>query len=241
MYLNILFAYLFNLCLTSIIHYIAYYRATSGKADIIYTKFFLKAKNDAISKVIVFYLKFFISPDYWSAYSIKKNISEKYNKDEKDILGKFIKESNSYNFIFSIIVIIIYKLISNDSYFIKYIIIFRVVSRSFEIMFAFYNDVIDKNEKASNLDPTDRLRLATRSYFETIINYTLVYFIINNKKMIDNFFKSIGISTFTKVDFNGDEKLFIYTKIFILLQLFTSICLVYFALAKYIGDKQNDS
>lgn len=227
-------------------------------------------------------LKYFFSFDYYAAAHFKNELSkdDKNKNEEKEksavIKNKtslmkrclFIKEANRNNLIiaFSILiltVLIFQPLFNNEiktlflSLRLPLIVLFggfvfcRTISRSFEITFAFYDD-IHQTKKNSALTSGERISLAVRSYFEIIINFTVVYFIFEKfEKLVngtfltqqpigsgifDFIFYSFGISSFTDVSFEGNS---LYWNSFVLLQLLSSMCLVYFALAKYIGDNKD--
>lgn len=235
-------AYISNLFLALILHFLAFYRGTYSKADILVTKFFKLPKN---IKEIVYFL---LSPDYYSAASIKNNTLLKINKH---YYGNFIEKSNLYNFIISLVFSIsMFSLIEYLQLHLVFLVLFwsiRVVSRSFEIIIAFVRDVIDNNQKSSDIKSAERIKLAIFSYFEIIIIYAGIYFLLSDHTQnhnIDNLFfyfiNSIGVSTLTNVGYfcynEFIEKSTLY--FFKMLQLFTSISLLYFALAKYISSKE---
>ncbi|MFW5794986.1 MAG: hypothetical protein ACOCV1_05840 [Bacillota bacterium] len=235
-------AYILNWILSSTLHFIAYYRGTNSKADIIVTSFLKMPKN---KKEIIYFL---LSPDYYSASSLKNNNLLKTNKH---YYGNFIRKSNIYNFIYSgVLFVAIFWLpghLQPILVFIKFFCGVRVVSRSFEIMIAFVRDVIDNNKKTSDIESNERIKLAIFSYFEIIIIYAGIYFLLfdhlQSGSSVSIFFyiyKSIGISTFTNVSYSCYSN-FIESfprDSFKILQLFTSISLLYFALAKYISSKK---
>jgi len=235
-------AYILNWILSSTLHFSAYYRGTDSEADIIVTSFLKLPKN---KKEIIYFM---LSPDYYSASSIKNNNLLKTNKH---YYGNFIRKSNFYNFIFS--GLLFFALFWLPEYFepvldfIKFFWGIRVVSRSFEIMIAFVRDVIDDNKKTSDIESNERIKLAIFSYFEIIIIYAGIYFLLPGCTEFSNpvniffyIYKSIGISTLTNVDYSWYSKFkkVFLTDFFKILQLFTSISLLYFALAKYISSKE---
>lgn len=124
----------------------------------------------------------------------------------------------------------------------------RSISRSLEIIYAFYGDVATRkgNVKSTDLDRYDRLSLAVTSYIEMIISYSIFYYLwavvfINNHKFIllDKLIKSVGIMTFSDVHlFNRstkDIRIFLFNTA-VALQIITSIVLVVFAVASYLSD-----
>ncbi|MFW6015484.1 MAG: hypothetical protein ACOCRK_03540 [bacterium] len=226
-------AYLFNLFLTSIVHFIAFFQGTEHKADVIFTKFFVLPED------FLEFIYYSLSLDYWSAKSFKKN--KLLNK--RAYSGNFIRSSNCYNFIISLLIFLVVINLNDIKYldFFKFSWGIRVFSRSFEIMIAFVRDVIDDGKKRTDIISGERIKLAIYSYFEIIINFSVFYYLLSylsdEAKVIKYVFESIGISTFTGVNFSYPNYN-LYYNLFIILQLFTSISLVYFALANYISEKK---
>ncbi|MGL6167733.1 MAG: hypothetical protein ACRC0Y_05520 [Fusobacteriaceae bacterium] len=177
-----------------------------------------------------------------------------------------IKEWNRNNIILALIavgVIILLEFssmnIPRDSWEMKFVLVFwayRTISRSFEIMFAFYKDVTKNPEKnESKLLKFERIKLAVISYFEIILNSGILYYLIYNAKVdipLFNFFNSICPDIQNLIcgsGFNPKIIPFVMSSVFILtgtkvvginlffiLQLITSLCLVVFAIAGYMGD-----
>ncbi|MBI4855859.1 MAG: hypothetical protein HY818_03845 [Acetobacterium woodii] len=257
--------------------------------------FLMRLFNKKMSDKIPNIFCFFISYDYFIAdftkYTFLKDGKKEYNKEKIDgsVLATFIQNSNKWNFIVSFILLFIGYLIGIPGYLFgeqnalwKFLFSFfsvRAISRSFEILLAFYKDIHD-DDKSSNLAPSDRIKLAVRSFFEIIINFILVYYfldlihissqeiklpisIINNvyptyfdfcvttiinttfisfKYFLNSTLTSLGTSTFVDVNFvpvnnELDPYANIWKNSFLILQLFSSMCLTYFALARYIGDQ----
>lgn len=161
---------------------------------------------------------------------------------DKEKRKKYIAKLNHANLILSVFFIVLSFInceVVCESIVIPFSVI-RALSRSYEILIAFTNDIIDKNSKTSALTSSDRLKLAINSFFEIIINYSIVYHLMNfiteiniSTLQYENIFvslmKSIGISTLTNV---GDLTL-IGT-----MQLLSSMSLIYFGLAGYIGSNE---
>lgn len=117
-------------------------------------------------------------------------------------------------------------------------ILLRALSRSYEILIAFSNDIINEKKKSSTLSSSDRLKLAINSFVEIIVNYSIAYYLMSYTPGISidtliffsissSLSKGIGISTLTNV---GDLTL-VST-----MQLLSSMSLIYFGLAGYIGS-----
>ncbi|MGL4998075.1 MAG: hypothetical protein ACRC5T_03830 [Cetobacterium sp.] len=209
--------------------------------------------NTIIKKIICL----IISPDYISAKICKKMNGSRKNK---------IKEWNRNNIILGFIVIAVILVLEfsntnilRDSFRMKFALVFwayRTISRSFEIMFAFYKDVTKDPEKNdSKLLKFERIKLAVISYFEIILNFGILYYLIYNAKPnipLFNFFNWICPDIQSLIcgsGFNPKIIPFVMSSLFIstgtkvvginpffILQLVTSLCLVIFAIAGYMGD-----
>ncbi|MGL5051539.1 MAG: hypothetical protein ACRC6E_13065 [Fusobacteriaceae bacterium] len=177
-----------------------------------------------------------------------------------------IKEWNRNNIIFGAsagLVILLLEFssinIPRDSWEMRFILVFwayRTVSRSFEIIIAFYNDVTkDIGVNNSRLKKSERIKLATTSYFEVILNFGILYCLIYNTAVgtpLFNFFKWIcpdikelictteftrNIATFIMSSvFTSTGTKIVGINPFFILQLLTSLCLIVFAIAGYMGD-----
>jgi hypothetical protein len=97
------------------------------------------------------------SPGLWASENYKEAIKKAfpYKKIRKELLSRFIKSSNCWNIIFSLVLLLISLCIPrNGDVFIDIflaLIIWRYISRSFEIMIAFGRDVLSPNS-SSNLN-----------------------------------------------------------------------------------------
>ncbi|AVR33499.1 hypothetical protein [Bacillus cereus] len=137
-------------------------------------------------------------------------------------------------------------------------VIVRLISRSIEIAFAFYCDVVRTKmtrdlsigERSTNLKRGHRISLVVHSYFEFVILFSILYFLepiwINGdvlsgmKNYIDFILYSASVSAFN-ISFDTN-KLTILGKIIHTSQVFLSINLIVLSIATYLGfqDKMND-
>lgn len=150
---------------------------------------------------IIFYV---LSPTYLYADYKKKKMNER----EKAL---FILKKNKSYFIFSTIVFIIITIMdllckidfNNYQYPIMLILFYHCFSRVNEIFIAFLSDVNEKlnNEfKLTFITYKLRMRLALFSYFELILNYTLIYWIIYKTF---GFFNHIQLNILNLLYFSG--------------------------------------
>lgn len=236
-----------NICFTWLIHKIAMIKIENQKISKIITMHrYIKCKyirykrnnekygSEKLYRLLigVGYLIFtdILFADY---YKMKLGTDKKKKK-------KYISRMNFVNLIVSLVFIILSFTNINLVLFsiVCPFIFVRALSRSYEIIIAFGDDIINKRKKSSALVSSDRLKLAISSFFEIIINYAIVYYlmgftsdiyinILTFENMLDSLMKSIGISTLTNVG-----NLTVISTV----QLFSSMCLIYFGLAGYISD-----
>lgn len=162
------------------------------------------------------------------SYLFKNEVSFKHHPRLLSIKkGRIIESFNNMNVIVS--VLLAFLLFAFEYAFNGYIwlftfiILIRVISRSLEIIIAFYKDVTHKNEamKKTNLNKYDRISLAVKSYLEMIITYAIAYSVIGEysienianisdsiKNFLDNLIVSVGTMTISDSNlttyFNSD-------------------------------------
>ncbi len=204
-----------------------------------------KCKKDIYKSNSYGWIMNIFSVDYFLSDFYKKKYFDKHtNVNYKAGRTQFINVNNRVNLIFSGVLILLLAVLKEWLLrYIKIFILFRVVSRSFEIIFAFTNDIISSEEKKSNLVRSERIKLALKSYFEIIILYAWVYLILGNginiscSDIIDSFFSSFGMASLVSVDLSLIKKIEL-EPFFKVLEIITSMSLIYFALAGYIGETQ---
>jgi hypothetical protein len=189
--------------------------------------------------------------------------------DKVKILNKFFVEFSNWNnlsftAILATLTVIFWDLKEGfiGGIFLSFIVL-RIVSRSIEIMIAFYQDVVGVNAKIfiENGEPvyisnwknslilkTGRISLAVHSLLEIIIVYSILYFLVNNYVLdvsrTDLF--SIGRDRpfIEYLMFSGSVSVFnfsfvsyskIYLSIMHVSQVFLSMVLIILSLARYIG------
>jgi len=224
-----------------------------------------------------------ISPDYVMATLFKKllnnkslnlNCEDNCAKDE-DLVNEctweqrklrakyFIVFSNWTNVIFitglSILAMYIYPYLGAFTKYLGIWLILHILSRSFEIAYAFYKDVVEVKAKVlwksnqghfinywrtSALRKPERITLAIHSYIEVILFFTLLYLFLLNEYNIDivnlNKYRDIFLysSSVTFFNYSFDPKINNEIwKLFHALQVFLSIVLVVLSIATYIGMK----
>lgn len=113
--------------------------------------------------------------------------------------------------------------------------IFRYISRSFEISYAFGKDVLQENHPSSGLGKYDRIKLALMSYMEIFIYSASAYLILPTvKEPIDALSLSFNVGSLTNVGFAfGQDADLLSNMVFV--QVFCTLSLVVLSLASYLS------
>lgn len=140
-----------------------------------------------------------ISPDYF----ITKTIKESNEKCVEEVRSKLLKSFNFLNiFLSSLIFVLILFLKTNKYIFIiEDLLLFRILSRTIEIIISFINDIID-NKQNSHLKNDERIMLSFISIFEIFIMLSSKMYLDNNSNFLliaINKMFSISVSSLTDV------------------------------------------
>lgn len=182
-----------------------------------------------------------LSPGYWVAENCKISCS---NDPEKELLlTKLIKNFNIINLLFSIALLIFVLAIRLEGFliheFLTAIVGWRYISRSVEIAVAFGRDIATPIRR-TNLDNSDRMVLALRSYFEIFIYsaafYTCVIKIWSGigTPLLDTLY----VGTFTNVSGVADSLNTFPHWVFV--QVFATLSLVLLSIAGYLGKVKSN-
>jgi hypothetical protein len=217
-----------------------------------------ESKSITLFQTFIKIIRAITSLDYFIS-DISKDCIEGNIEDSYEAKAELIQYFNWLNlsivlgFAIFIILIFDFSLWNNEiptkvSITIMVYLFIRSISRSLEIIYAFFGDVATRTgkDKSTNLDRYDRLSLAVTSYIEIIISYSLFYYLwafifINDYEFIlfDKLIKSIGIMTFSDIFLYNRSteniKIFLFNTA-VTLQIITSIVLVVFAVASYLSD-----
>lgn len=169
--------------------------------------------------------------------------------------SEIIKNTNFYNLFFSfvlfIIVIIVDVLPKLDSVcifgltgkrIIEGIVIARLITRSFEVSVAFFNDVIViSDEPKSDLNAGERIILAVLSLLELVLSYAVYYYLCGFGKL-EAITRSFGNSTLTDVSFfNAAGEILPPSFCFVVaMQVITSFVLISFSIASYLNNIKSE-
>jgi hypothetical protein len=191
-------------------------------------------------------LFFLLTPDYfWATYHKNKlAIKSGYSQHCR---SAFVKYSNWINLCFAICIYLMVLIaeefalpqwlaLSLSTKIFQSFLLVRLLSRGVEIIIAFY-----RNVRSSDLSKYKRISLAIHTYFELILSYAVIYFMLDfpvqpdssaEFTLLDSLYYSLGIVTFTNVEIGGlnnVHKLIVYS------QVITAQVLIGLSLASYIG------
>jgi|GEM_PF-4172748 hypothetical protein len=174
-------------------------------------------------------------------------------QSRKDRRKHFIVFSNWANVVITIIFVIIVLLVRENRIlqFLFAILLFRVLSRTVEIVIAFYQDsvrtkmdrqTLNMGYKASSLKRGHRISLALHSYFELSILFALIYKMsdkfhyFKNSGYMDSFLDYVLYSfSVSAYNFSFDMGFTTFQKLIHVSQVFSSIVLVALSISSYIG------
>ncbi|GLI57341.1 hypothetical protein PM10SUCC1_28550 [Propionigenium maris DSM 9537] len=200
----------------------------------------LLKKSDLDKEFLKIILKSIVSLDWVSAHLGKIYLKGEFKRKKLERkLARYIKKRNCINLAISIVMFFLanlpVKIISLN--YVLYLLIYRCISRSFELIFAFGKDVVEpkkyilKNaryetesgeievreekirKKSSSLKSHERIKLAINSYIELNLNFAVLYHLLNLEvskgflKELSSFKKGIAYNFFRDI-FKGDFLLY---------------------------------
>jgi len=185
---------------------------------------------------------FFISPGYWVARLLKNRISFFPPYQRMHARRHLVWKSNIYNVYFSCfittLVFTLFCIWPNSVNFLTALATIRFVSRTFEITYAFGNDVVSRQQNKSGLHKQTRIRLALKSYFELYIIAIPVYFLYSDSMTFSKaVIMSMSVGSLTNVGMAISEKNDLLS-IFAFSQVLATLSLVVLSLAMYLSRKK---
>ena len=188
-----------------------------------------------------------VSQDFWWAKRFKCRIKqfEPENTIEKS-LGIYVKNNNLLNFWLSLTLTIFLFCAHarwHESLFLKLLLavaIFRFISRSFEITYAFGCDVLQKSASTTGLNKLERIKLALVSYSEIFFYSAAAYLVLPSiNSPLEAITLSLNVGTLTNVGFAFPDRnaLLCYNMAFI--QVVTTLSLVVLSLASYLSREES--
>lgn len=179
-----------------------------------------------------------ISPGYWVASLCKKACDA--HQDSKQKRSGLIKGQNAGNILISLILLLLVIFIRHEGYLPHYllsvVVLWRYVSRCFEIAIAFAKD-ITTSESKSSLGNHERMKLAIISYLEIYIFSAAFYACYGKKEwLIDtqSITDSLYVGTLTNVA--EVARNLSVPEYFVFIQIMAIFSLVLLSIAGYLGS-----
>lgn len=190
---------------------------------------------------------FVFTPDLFWAKWFKKLIA-KFSPFNNPCfrLRQYVLANNCRNVIFTVIVTAIVFILYAKAQrsvvfqFFQAVAVIRFISRSFEIIYAFGRDVIDKEENTTGLNKFQRVKLALISYAEIFIFSAGAYLVLPSVcDPLDAITTSLNVGTLTNVGFAfptpPDSSGLVWWRNMVFIQVFATLSLVVLSLASYLS------
>ena len=184
-----------------------------------------------------------LSPDYWCAFRFKCAITDtSFGEQRAELLKRYVVTNNRVNVMFSVYLAMLCLVASSFGkaspvfQVLALVAFIRLVSRGYEIAYAFGRDVLQKTPSTTGLNKTERIRLALLSYFEiyffSAAAYTALPTVANAAEAVA---LSLNVGTLTNVGyaFSKDCAPFVVNIVFV--QVITTLSLVVLSLAAYLS------
>lgn len=189
----------------------------------------------------------FVSPDYWWAFRFKSRIADKVDLAcRAEVLKAYVIANNTFNVRFSgvlVVLCLVTALLDRSSslfQLLSAIAVVRMLSRSYEIAYAFGRDVLQQEPSATGLKKNERVRLALLSYFEIFLYSAAAYTCLPTVgHALDAITLALNVGTLTNVGyaFAAKDVTFVVNLVFV--QVITTLSLVVLSLASYLSRNED--
>lgn len=184
-----------------------------------------------------------ISQDFWWAKRFKSRIRQ-FRPEElrQTSLKNYVKANNKLNLWVSVSLtgsaFIAYAVNSHSLVYhlLVAMAVIRLISRSFEIAYAFGRDVLQEDENTTKLTKFERIKLALISYWEIYIYSAGAYLALpTTKGLMEAVAMSVNVGTLTNVGFAFPDGVNIAWNGLVFIQVFATLSLVVLSLASYLS------
>ncbi len=186
-------------------------------------------------KVVTPRISMLVSPGYWLAHNCK--LVHPPNLKRVAVRARLIANYNLWNLLLSALVFVFVVVTQQQGYFLfeitRALVVWRSVSRSFEIAIAFGRDITTP-KSSSMLTNGARMKLALRSYLEIFIYSAALYFVASPcfQDLGHSLLASLYVGTLTNVSHVSEMLPFPFL---VFLQVFATLSLVVLSIAGYLG------
>jgi len=187
-----------------------------------------------------------VSQDFWWAMRFKSRIKQfKSEQLRTASLKRYVEINNRLNLLISIAL--------TASIFIAYVVVrhsatyqlllaagvIRLISRSFEVAYAFGRDVLQKSENTAGFDKFERIKLALVSYVELFVYSAGAYLVLpTTKGPVEAVAISLNVGTLTNVGFAFPDRTDLVCNCMVFIQVFATLSLVVLSLASYLSREK---
>lgn len=186
-------------------------------------------------KIATPHMAMLVSPGYWLASNCKRINPPCVGRIA--LRARLIANYNLWNLLLSAFSLVAIVAAQNEGYallgIMTSLVVWRAISRSFEIAIAFGSDVTTSHS-ASRLQNASRVKLAIRSYLEIFLYSAALY--ATSAPKFEGFSQSVlaslYVGTLTNVSFVADA---LPVPHIVFLQVFATLSLVLLSIAGYLG------
>lgn len=189
----------------------------------------------------------FVSPDYWWAFRFKSRISDKVDSASRaEVLKAYVVKNNAFNVyvsgVLAVLCLVTVLLDRSSSLFqlLSAMAVIRMLSRSYEIAYAFGRDVLQEEKPATGLKKNERVRLALLSYLEIFLYSAAAYTCLPTVgHALDAITLALSVGTLTNIGyaFAAQDVPFVINLVFV--QVITTLSLVVLSLASYLSRSED--
>jgi hypothetical protein len=184
-----------------------------------------------------------VSQDFWWAKRFKSRIKQFEPEQMRTAsLKRYVEVNNRLNLWVSIALtasIFIAYAVARQSVTYQLLLaagVIRLVSRSFEIAYAFCRDVLQQSENTTGLDKFERIKLALVSYVELFVYSAGAYLVLpSTKGPVEAIAISLNVGTLTNVGFAFPDRIGLVCNGMVFIQVFATLSLVVLSLASYLS------
>lgn len=184
-----------------------------------------------------------VSQDFWWAKRFKSRIKQFQPAQLRtNSLRRYVEVNNRMNLWISIALtasIFVACAVARHSVGYQLLLaagVIRLISRSFEVAYAFGRDVLQQSENTTGLNKFERIKLALVSYIELFIYSAGAYLVLpTTKGPMEAVAISLNVGTLTNVGFAFPDRHNLIWNGMVFIQVFATLSLVVLSLASYLS------
>jgi len=190
-----------------------------------------------------------VSQDFWWAKRFKSRIKQFQPEELRAAsMRRYVEVNNRLNLWISVALtasIFIAYAVARHSATYQLLLaagVIRLISRSFEVAYAFGRDVLQHAENTTGLDKFERIKLALVSYVELFVYSAGAYLVLpTTKGPVEAVAISLNVGTLTNVGFAFPDRNYLVCNGIVFIQVFATLSLVVLSLASYLSRGEKDA